>query len=258
LVGGSSYVTDPVSFFEGLGIRREDVRREAGSYVVPVGGRRIGVARVREAGFILENVLVRDVHSGLGAVLGFDLAWEQQRRTAVVTLRGEAPPSAPSLVPTPAPTPAPSPAFLTESQKVFFSVIAAEAGAQGRLAWQCVANVIQNRYFNKRDGWRNATSVRDIVANRQQFNGYQDQNYHASMRYLDNRDGSHRIYEGIIEVTTPYYELRGDDILNGAVLFYSPRSMSPPFSVPRWVNEQVEEVIVEGINRDEFRFYRYR
>jgi len=88
LVGGSSYVIDPVSFFEGLGIRREDVRREAGRYVVPVGGRSIGVARVREAGFILENVLVRDVHSGLGAALGFDLAWEQQRRTAVVTLRG--------------------------------------------------------------------------------------------------------------------------------------------------------------------------
>jgi len=170
---------------------------------------------------------------------------------------------APSPMPTPTPTPPSSPAPrpsvpLTEDQKVFFSVIAAEAGAQGQLAWQCVANIVQNRWFNKRDSWRNATSVIDIVANKSQFNGYQDPNYQACYNYLNNRTGNNKTYEGIIETTMPYFELRGQDILDGAVLFYSPQSMIPAGSAPRWDFSLLQEITVAGINQDEFRFFKYR
>ena len=38
--------------------------------------------------------------------------------------------------------------------------------------------------------------------------------------------------------------------------FYSPVSMSPQYSVPKWVTNEVEYVEMENINDDRFKFYR--
>jgi hypothetical protein len=44
-------------------------------------------------------------------------------------------------------------------------------------------------------------------------------------------------------------------LVPGALWYYSPASMSPPFSEPPWLVGKTE-VLVEGLSRDYFRFYR--
>lgn len=87
LVDGACFVIEPEKFFADLGINEQDIFLGATRYVVPIGSNRIGVARARESGFMLKNVHVREVHNMLGDELGFDLRWDLQLLTAVITFR---------------------------------------------------------------------------------------------------------------------------------------------------------------------------
>ena len=130
---------------------------------------------------------------------------------------------------------------------------------ESALAWQCVANIIQNRWNDKRDSWSNVSSIAQIVANKAQFNAYEGTLYYQCMNYLDNRTGSNALYEELIETVMPYYMLEGEDILDGAVLYYSPKSMVPAGATTGWENNsQLEEVFVAGIDSNSFRFYKYK
>lgn len=153
---------------------------------------------------------------------------------------------------------------LTEEEKMFVSLIAAEAGAQGEIAWKAVAQIIINRYDNKRDGWKNATNISDIISDKVQFNGYDSNNYKLAYEYLNNRDGTNEKYDKMVVITLPIYHREEvfEDIKD-AVLFYSPKSMEKDENnnpkVPQFaLSNQVEEVFVEGIDSYDFRFFRYK
>ena len=53
----------------------------------------------------------------------------------------------------------------------------------------------------------------------------------------------------------PIYNGLDKDITDGCIGFYSPRSMKPAGRQPSWANN-MEEVIVEGVDLWHFRFYR--
>ena len=156
--------------------------------------------------------------------------------------------------------------LLTEEEKKFVAVIAGEAGGEQPLAWECVAQVIMNRLNEKRDAWRYAENVTDIISDKSQFNAYGGKNYNLAMSYLNNRDGTNQKYENIILTVLPYYyqtiNLSG---LERVVLFFSPKSMGfvdSEKTIPRVPNYAtsplVEEVFLPGIDYDTFRFFRYK
>ena len=154
--------------------------------------------------------------------------------------------------------------FLTEEEKVFISVIAAEAGGEEQLAWEAIAQIIMNRYKDRRDGWKNAESVMDIVTSKIQFNGYGDDNYQLAYEYLEARDGLNTRYEQIIAAVLPYYYGEKELFeLEGVVLYYSPKSMRKDKygnpTVPNFAkSDAVEEVFLKGIDSNDFRFFKYK
>lgn len=56
----------------------------------------------------------------------------------------------------------------------------------------------------------------------------------------------------------PIYNKSKKDITNGALLYYSPKSMKPKGSVSNWDFAQLKEIKVKGIDSDNFRFYKYK
>jgi hypothetical protein len=141
---------------------------------------------------------------------------------------------------------------------MFVSIIAAEAGAEPELAWEAVGHVIMNRLNDKRDSWVSANNVKDIITVPAAFSGYNGRNYLACMEYLRNRTGDNLKYESIISVTIPIYNKEAQDIIDGAVLYYSPKSMTPKYSKPSWNFDQLTEIFVDGIAIADFRFYKYK
>ena len=54
---------------------------------------------------------------------------------------------------------------------------------------------------------------------------------------------------------------RGDDlndITQGCTLYFSPKSMKPSGAIPNWNFELLEEMFIDGLDSDDFRFYRYK
>jgi hypothetical protein len=148
---------------------------------------------------------------------------------------------------------------LTDDEKELVAIVAAEAGAENELSWKAVTYVIMNRLKNKRDVWKDATSVKDVISDKTQFNGFGSRNYNLAKDYLKERDGSNEKYERIIQVVMSVYSGRdGSDFTKGAVLFYSPKSMNPPGSRPSWNFDFLDEVVIEGIDSNAFRFYKYK
>jgi len=74
---------------------------------------------------------------------------------------------------------------------------------------------------------------------------------------VENRTGDNQLYESLISTVMPVYNRSVNDITNGAQLFYSPKSMTNGQSPP-WNFSVLTEVTINGINSNDFRFYRYK
>ena len=77
------------------------------------------------------------------------------------------------------------------------------------------------------------------------------------MNYLDNRDGSNKVYENIISTSLKVgYRIVSDSTSN-SVLFYSPKNM-PNGLRPNWNYSLLKEVTVSGVDKNTFRFFKLK
>ena len=93
---------------------------------------------------------------------------------------------------------------LTEEQKHFVSVIAGEAIGANTLTQKAVAHTIMNRLLEPRDVWSDVASVSDVLVE-SQYNAVGGSQYNQCMAYLNNRDYSSELYEGLISAVIPIY-----------------------------------------------------
>ena len=141
---------------------------------------------------------------------------------------------------------------LYEEQKVFIATICAEAIGESKESWIAVGWVMMNRIGHRE--WRKYDNVYDIIVNTG-FNGYGDPLYNDCMAYLNNRDGSNKLYEELINTVMPVYHREMDDPTFFSTMYYTPREGrgAPSFST----SPRVTEVFIEGVNPEKLRFYRY-
>ena len=104
--------------------------------------------------------------------------------------------------------------------------------------------------------WRNYTTATAVIQN-SGFDGYGSNEYDKTIKYLNNRTGDNQLYESLINTVMPVYNRTVDDNTDGAVLFYSPDSMKPKGSEPRWNFSLLTEITIQGIKSNKFRFFRY-
>lgn len=146
--------------------------------------------------------------------------------------------------------------LLLEEHELFVATICGEAIGESPETWAAVACVIQNR--RGRREWSSQESVTDVITSGA-FNGYQANQYYLCMEYLKTRDGNHEyneLYEHVISVVMPIYFMDTEDTTDRCTMFYSPREGVRPPSFSQ--SPKVEEVIIEGVNRDKMRFFRYK
>ena len=141
---------------------------------------------------------------------------------------------------------------LMEEHKVFIATICGEAIGESKESWIAVAWVIMNRFKHRE--WKKYETITEIITETG-FNGYNSKQYKKCMDYLNQRDGSNRLYEEVISAVMPVYFLDISDTTNYATMYYSPRPgrNGPSFSR----SPRVEEVMIEGVDSESFRFYKY-
>ena len=122
--------------------------------------------------------------------------------------------------------------FLSEEEKLFVATVCGESIGQGDLAWRAIANVIMNRVSSK----RYPDTVTEVIQQNKAFSSYTDQDpeYIKAMKYLENRTYEDETYEKVISTVMKIYS--GDDlndITQGSLMYFSPKSMIPPGTMPR-------------------------
>ena len=140
--------------------------------------------------------------------------------------------------------------ILTEDEKIFIATVAGEAIGENEKTWSAVAHVIKNRVGYRE--WKSYTNTTDVIKNTG-FDGYLSSQYNYCMNYLNNRTGNDATYERLIEVVLPIYQNKEPDCTSNSVLFYNPALCSPT-----WDFSVLQEVIIDGVNRNRFRFYKYK
>ena len=182
----------------------------------------------------------------------------------------------PTPTPTPTPTPSPMPIVdssdiilpdstpmpkysgLTEEEKLFVATVCGEAIGEGEQSRKMVAHVIMNRLESKY--WSRYGSVTEIITKTgfDSYNSGSDTPFGKAMSYLNNRTYDNELYEKIICEVMPIYYGISEDFTGGATLFYSPKSMTPPYSLPDWNFEILNEIFIEGIDSNSFRMFIYK
>lgn len=140
---------------------------------------------------------------------------------------------------------------LSEEEKKFIAVVAGESIGQGPLAWKVIANVIMNRVGSRE--WSEYKTPSEVMIAKFfscLLPGY-DEEYQLAMNYLENRVNDRNRYEQLISTVMPIYHKEVPDITGGAQLYYSPRSMKPPYSKPDWA-ASYKQIYIEGIDPDDF------
>ena len=98
---------------------------------------------------------------------------------------------------------------LNRQQKILASTVAGEVIGREPKAQEAVANVIMNRA--KRD----VTLIESVVSKPYQFDSYLGNQYNKCMSYLDNYDGSNKLYETLLDAVIPVYYGDVPDITKG-------------------------------------------
>ena len=105
---------------------------------------------------------------------------------------------------------------LMEEHKIFVATICGEAIGESRESWIAVAWVIVNRVGHRE--WRKYDNVTDIIIHTG-FDGYNSRQYNECMKYLENRDGSNKLYEEVISAVMPVYFYEMDDVTSYSTMF---------------------------------------
>ena len=146
---------------------------------------------------------------------------------------------------------------LSEEEKLFVATVCGESIGQGEVGWKAVSNIIMNRTYSSHF----PDTVTEVIQEPYAFSAYEDQSpeYIKAINYLENRAYGNELYEEVISVAVAIY--RGDDsndITQGSTFYFSPVSMDPVGSVPAWTSNGLEEIYIDSIDSNDFRFYRYK
>jgi hypothetical protein len=154
---------------------------------------------------------------------------------------------------------------VSEELKLMIQTVYGEAAACSVAAWKAVSNVIMNR-VGKRE-WKRHKTVTAVIKN-SGFDAYTNPNqpYKTAKEYLTNRDGTNQILEQVIESVSDVYNGVISDNTNGCQLYYSPKAQEALHNKypniypekPNWNFSVLEEVIVSGAEKDDFKFYKYK
>ena len=146
--------------------------------------------------------------------------------------------------------------YLTDEQKHFISVIAGEAIGANTKTRKAVAHTIMNRFNEPRDVWSNATSVSEVLV-KSQYNAVGEPQYNACMTYLNRRDYSSELYEGLISAVIPIYLGYEADFTEGAhYIFNINGSADLLAALEAQPNRYVKCGPFEGISDTQYRMYR--
>ena len=118
-----------------------------------------------------------------------------------------------------------------------------------------VAWVIRNRYDQQYNG---CDTYKCVILDPLQFSAF-NWNSHSRAYYtrksITDQDitwtTALNVAAEVISADTTYRPFS-----ENTLYFYSPISMQPQYSIPRWVTSEVERVEIENINEDRFRFYK--
>lgn len=155
---------------------------------------------------------------------------------------------------------------LSDEEILFVTTIYGEADACSEYSWQAIANVIINRIGIRE--WKENTTVSEVIMNTG-FDAYTYPNvpFREAQKYFEDRNYTNAKIEEMIRVVIPVYRGNVEDITDGAVLYYSPEALKNlhekypkkyPNEKPDWDFSQLEKVEMEGIEDDDFLFYRYK
>lgn len=155
---------------------------------------------------------------------------------------------------------------LSDDEILLVTTIFGEAGYCSEVAWQAVANVIMNR-VGKYD-WKKYTTPVEIVKYTG-FSAYSNPNepFREAKAYFEERDYSNEQIEKMIEIVIPIFRGKGEDITNNAIAYYSPNAQKALHEkypeeypeIPSWVlSPTVEKVEIDGLENDDFQFYKYK
>ncbi|MDH5228876.1 MAG: cell wall hydrolase [Gammaproteobacteria bacterium] len=152
--------------------------------------------------------------------------------------------------------------------RVYTSTIAGEAIGQGVEAQKMIANIINNRVFNSRDGWKGAQTPIEVLR-KGGFDAldYKTGQYKQAMGYFESDVSSNkRTLDNMVKAIAPIYLGKGQDSTDGSVLYFSPNTqlelyfegeISRPVPDGKW--NAIEEVYVPGVTRTEdFMIFKYK
>jgi len=144
-------------------------------------------------------------------------------------------------------------------------VIYAEARGQNDLAKEVVGDIIYNRVHSKRtynDNYKLPNTFTNVILQDKQFTSTSDgePNQPAFLdpqTHYQNNPIRERAFAS--SMSAAIKTVNGHSLITqGAELYFSPMSMVPRNSKPRWNFNVLDEVKVEGINPNEFRMFRYK
>lgn len=138
--------------------------------------------------------------------------------------------------------------------KYLVATVDGEAEGESTKCRQAVASAIVNRVVT--NYFSNGTFY-STVSSPYQYSSYKGPLYTKCMKYLNKRTGKNRTYEAIIKTSLKVGYRIVPDCTDGAVLFYSPKSM-PEGKKPNWDFTKLKEVTIKNVNKNVFRFYKLR
>jgi spore germination cell wall hydrolase CwlJ-like protein len=137
-------------------------------------------------------------------------------------------------------------------------VIFAEARGENQASKEAVGDVIRNRVLSS----RYPNTYTGVITQRYAFSSLLrgDANrpyYDNPYDFTSNRANRSAWQNSLTAAYKAYHNMSG--ISQGALLYYSPRSMLPTNSMPSdWDFDQLQEIFINGIEPCKFSFYKYR
>ena len=143
-------------------------------------------------------------------------------------------------------------------------IIYSEAGGENQASKEAVGDVMKNRvesskFPNTYEGVAEQKTTTKKGVDLYQFSSVNPKNA-SNWRYSDPLSTKSQVertaFANSISVGIKVF-YNGSGITNGALLYYSPKSMTPKLSVPNWDFNLLKETTPSGISTESFKFYKY-
>jgi len=141
---------------------------------------------------------------------------------------------------------------------IFARVMYAEMRGANDSEQESVANIIKNRVVSEKF----PDTYRGVIEEKKQFSSLNAGDNNRAI--FDNpytvigSDRERLNFARIVTKTYRTYHGLSDDITEGALMYYSPRSMNPPGSLPDWNFKQLSEVSIKGIRSNYLKVYKIK